>query len=48
MWDRRVAFQLLVVVGALSTAACWLLVPVLWRSQAAYEASAAEGPDPVG
>ncbi len=47
-WDPRVAFQWLVAVGAASTAACWLLVPVLRRSQASYEQSVAGETDSVG
>lgn len=31
-WSNRVAFDLLVAVGALCTACCWLLVPILLRT----------------
>jgi hypothetical protein len=31
-WGNAWAFQLLVVAGALATAACWLLLPLLTRS----------------
>jgi hypothetical protein len=30
-WDARGSFDFLVLVGALTTAACWLLIPVLRR-----------------
>jgi predicted MFS family arabinose efflux permease len=32
-WDHRVAFNALVAIGALCTAACWLLVPWLRRGR---------------
>jgi Na+/melibiose symporter-like transporter len=34
VWGPRIAFNLLVGAGALCTAACWLLVPVLRRAHA--------------
>jgi hypothetical protein len=32
-WGYAPAFEMLVAVGALSTAGCWLLVPLLWQAR---------------